>query len=59
MGFIAMMVALIGAIILAFQGQMAVAIALASPGVIVPIMRFYYAGKQTSLQSPKPEKEPD
>lgn len=48
MGFIAMMVALVGAIYLAIQGQTAVAIALASPGVIIPIMRFYFAGKQPS-----------
>jgi len=45
MGFTAMMVALLGAVYLATIGQMAVAIALASPAVIVPIMRFYYQGK--------------
>lgn len=48
MGFIAMMVALLGAIYLAVLGQTAVAIALASPGVIIPIMRFYFAGKHPS-----------
>lgn len=45
MGFIAMMVALLGAIYLAVGGHIAVALALASPSVIIPIMRFYYTGK--------------
>lgn len=45
MGFIAMMVALLGAIYLALNGQTLVAAALASPAVITPIMRFYFQGK--------------
>lgn len=45
MGFIGMMVALGGAIFLATAGHTTVAIALASPAVLIPIMRFYFHGK--------------
>ncbi|QQN75032.1 DUF2335 domain-containing protein [Croceicoccus sp. YJ47] len=50
MGFVAMMVALLGAIYLAITGHTAVAIGLASPAVITPIMRFYFQGKHETRQ---------
>jgi len=57
MGFVAMMVALMGAIYLAVIGQTIVATALASPSVIIPIMRFYYAGKHPAMPEKPSGKE--
>lgn len=53
MGFIAMMVALLGGIYLALQGEIIFACALVSPAVITPIMRFYFRGKH-EVQKPDP-----
>ena len=54
MGFIAMMVALLGGIFLAQQGEVWFAAALVSPAVLTPIMRFYFKGKHEPSKADDP-----
>lgn len=54
MGFIAMMVALVGGIYLALQGEVWFAAALVSPAVLTPIMRFYFKGRHEPQKVPEP-----
>lgn len=57
MGFIAMMVALLGGIYLALHGEVWFAAALVSPAVLTPIMRFYFRGKHEQPTVPAPPTE--
>ncbi|MDP2130096.1 MAG: DUF2335 domain-containing protein [Erythrobacter sp.] len=57
MGFIAMMVALLGGIYLALQGEIIFACALVSPAVLTPIMRFYFRGKHEAQKGDPPPNE--
>ncbi|MEC7742591.1 MAG: DUF2335 domain-containing protein [Pseudomonadota bacterium] len=54
MGFVAMMVALLGGMYLALNGEVWFAAALVSPAVLTPIMRFYFRGKH----EPPPQVSP-